>query len=154
MPRSILEPLARTASEQAQELVEEAAEELRSRSGVRIGWRNHQFTLTHGSGDGPRLTMPFSEGVEAMQALCDVICEIYGWERLRLPEQWERLEGTYHSSATPPPGWPQSANRYEVVSLAVTSKNRFCWTGPGNLPDALPVTSQRTKDPRGQAVWN
>ena len=71
-----------------------------------------------------------------MQALCDVICEIYGWERMRLPERWERLEGTYHSTATPPRGWPRAANRHEVVSLAVTRANQFCWTGPGNLPEA------------------
>lgn len=27
-----------------------------------------------------------------------------------------------------PPGWPHSANRREVVSVAVTSRNGWCWT--------------------------
>lgn len=144
LPGSILGPLAQTDPDLAEELVADAAEELRSRSGVQDGWRNHQFTLTTGSGNGPRLTMPFDEGVESIRALCDVICEIYGWRRVALPRRWERLEGTYHSTATPPPGWPDAANRGEVVSLAVTRANQFCWTGPGDLVAALPPASSST----------
>lgn len=141
MPGSILGPLARTAPDRAEELAAEAADVLRSRSGVSRGWRNHQFTLTRGSARGPVMNMPFDAGVESMQALCDTISDIYGWERLTLPNRWEQLEGEYHSSPVPPPGWPSAANRHQVVSLAVTRANQFCWTAPGELAAALPTRS-------------
>lgn len=141
MPSSILEPLARTKPDDAEALVVEAAEHLRVRSGVTRGWRNHQFALTTGSATGPRLTMPLDEGIASMQALCDVICEVYGWRPLSLPRHVETLTGTYHATSTPPPGWPEAANRREVVSMAVTRARQFCWTGPGELSAALPDTS-------------
>ena len=87
-----------------------------------------------------------------MQALCDVICDSTAGSGCTYPRRWERFEGTYHSTATPPLGWPQAANRHEVVSLAVTRANQFCWTGPGSLPEALPVIDKRPKEKRGQAV--
>jgi hypothetical protein len=152
MPGSILAPLARSEPDRALEVVAEAADVLKNSSGVVQGWRNHQFTLTTGSEEGPRLTMGFAEGVEAMQALCDAICDIYDWERLRLPKRWQVFEGEYHSTYAPPPGWPESANRHEVVSLAVTRANQFCWTGPGTLRHALPLRPEHPKERHGQAV--
>ena len=137
LPGSILAPLAQAAPDHAAQMVAEAAQELRRRSGVDRGWRNHQFNLTVGSATGPCLVMTLDEGLASMQALCDVICDIYGWCRLVLPSHVELLRGGYHTTSGPPPGWPDAANRHELVSLAVTRGTQFCWTTPEELTAAL-----------------
>jgi len=138
LPGSIMTPLAQTAPDYAEHRVAEAAQELQRRSGVTRGWRNHQFNLTVGSARGPQLVMDLEEGLVSMQALCDVICEIYGWDRPVLPKRVDVLRGGYRTSSQPPQDWPEAANRYEVVSLAVTRASQFCWTTPDDLTSALP----------------
>lgn len=144
MALSILDPLARSAPDDAEDLVAAAAEHIRERSGAARGWRNHQFALTTGSATGPNLVMTLEEGLASMQAICDVICEIYDWQPLTLPSRLDTLTGGYHSTTTPPPGWPASANRHEVVSLAVTRARQFCWTSPAELTEALPAAPGQT----------
>ncbi|MCF6376416.1 hypothetical protein L2K70_02250 [Nocardioides KLBMP 9356] len=137
MPGSILAPLATTDPSRARAAVAFAESELRRRSGVDRGWRNHQFTLTRGSGNGPVMNMSWDEAPGALQALCDAITGIYGWRRLVLPSSYDVHEGRWRTGDRAPDGWPLSANRREVVSLAVTSKSQFCWTEPGSLTAAI-----------------
>ncbi len=114
--------------------------ELRRLSGVDRGWSNHQFSLTRGSAAGPLLNFGLDEVADVLQAVCDAICEIYGWTRLLLPARLDTHHGTWRSGPRPPTGWPGAANRREVISLAVTSGQRFCWTEPGDLAAALHQT--------------
>lgn len=142
MSGSILSPLAHTADKQARPAVVAAETELRRRSGVDLGWRNHQFTLTRGSRNGPVMNMPIDEAPGALQSVCDAITDIYGWQRLVLPTSYAVHEGRWRTGEVPPAGWPASANHHEVVSLAVTSKKQFCWTEPLDL---APVLTHPTK---------
>lgn len=142
MTGSILAPLASTEPHWARAAVEVAAAELRRRSGVDVGWRNHQFTLTRGSGSGPVLNVPADEVPHVLQAICDAICSIYGWSPPQLPGTYAVHEGIWKTGPQPPPEWPSSANRHEVVSLAVTSASQFCWTEPSELTRALEASSR------------
>jgi hypothetical protein len=137
MPGSILAPLANRDPGRARAAVVAAETELRRRSTVELGWRNHQFTLTRGSSRGPVLNLPLHEAPQALQSLCDAICELYGWRRLELPTTYDVHEGVWKTGPQPPAGWPDAANRHEVVSLAVTSARQFCWTEPGGLRAVL-----------------
>lgn len=139
MPGSILAPLATTDPDRAWRAVRVAEAELKRLSGVREGWTNHQSNLTRGSAQGPVLQFPVDEVPGVLQALCDSITDIYEWQRVLVPEQLVVLRGGYHSTSKPPPGWPFATDRLEVVSLAVTSGSRFCWTSPGDLVAALPA---------------
>jgi hypothetical protein len=146
MPGSILAPLASTDPSLARSAVVVAERELRRRSGVELGWRNHQYTLTRGSRTGPVLTRPPDEAPDALQALCDAITEIYGWRRLVLPGAYDVHEGRWRTGEGPPDDWPSSANRREVVSLAVTSSRKFCWTEPLELARVLASPREAPND--------
>ena len=98
---SILAPLATQAPDSARVAVAIAERELRRLSGVEHGWRNHQFSLTRGSRSGPALNS-LDEAPEALQAVCDAICDIYGWRRIDCP-------GT--TAACPAPGGPRTDPR-------------------------------------------
>lgn len=137
MPGSILEPLARRDPSLAAEAVRAAEAELVGLSGVRRGWRNHQFNLTSGSHTGPRLNFPLDEAPQVLQAVCDAICTLYGWRPLLVPQELDLTEGTWRTGAGPPPGWPHAANEHRVVSLAVTGRHQVCWTEPGDLGEVL-----------------
>ncbi|WP_027860116.1 hypothetical protein [Marmoricola sp. URHB0036] len=141
MPGSILAPLAGTDPSLARAAVVAAERELRRLSGVDRGWRNHQFTLTHGSRTGPEFNVPLNEVPDTLQALCSAITEIYGWRTVSLPRSYDAHEGAWLTGQEPPPGWPKSANHHEVASLAVTGGRQFCWTTPGDLRVVLPELS-------------
>lgn len=140
MPGSILAPLARTNAGAARAAVVAAAAELQRLSGVDLGWRNLQFTLTRGSKHGPELCAPVDEVPGMLQALCDAISALYGWKPPRVPTKLDVHHGSWRTGSKPPASWPHAANRHEVVSLAVTSASRFCWTEPGGLTEALRQT--------------
>jgi len=102
------------------------------------GWRNHQVTLTRGSGTGPVLNLRMDEVLPALRSLTEAISSLYGWEAPVLPDALETYEGHWRSGSQPPEGWPVSANERKVVSLAVTAGSRLCWTEPGDLAEVLP----------------
>jgi hypothetical protein len=62
-----------------------------------------------------------------VQSLLDAITGFYGWKPVVIPTGYERFSARWQAGRQPP-GWPESANRREVVSVAVTSKNGWCWT--------------------------
>lgn len=62
-----------------------------------------------------------------VQALLDAITEIYGWKPLVIPTHYKPFSALWQAGRQPP-GWPHSANLREVVSVAVTSRNGWCWT--------------------------
>lgn len=139
MPGSILSPLAQRDPHLARSAVEGAEDELRRLSGVNEGWHNHQFVLPR-----PSAKRQFNPPVDAvpglLQAVCDAVTEVYGWRKVTLPSSFVVVNGRWHTGAHPPPRWPMSANAGEIVSLAVTSKNQFCWTTPGDLIEVLTRT--------------
>lgn len=138
MPGSILEPLALRNPDDAWDAVRAAERRIVELSGVRRGWRNHQFNLTHGSAEGPRLNYMIDEAPQVLQAICDAIAGTYGWSPPEIPPRFNEHRGVWRTGASPPVGWPEATDKHEVVSLAVTGAHRFCWTEPGALAEALP----------------
>ena len=74
-------------------MVRSAERALRTGSGVKDGWRNHQFSLTRGSPTGPVLSLPSDEVLPVLRALCHTIANLYGWDEPVLPEAVEIVRG-------------------------------------------------------------
>lgn len=144
MPGSILEPLVRhDQGNSARTLVAEACEYLKRVSGVKEPalWKNLQFNMTRASSTGPVLIADPVHFVEELQAIIDAICDVFEWKPLTFPRLSACHEGSWHHGSAPPLGWPQSANEFKVVSIAVTGRNHFCWTSPSPPPgsQAAPI---------------
>lgn len=125
---SLVEPLALTDLDDALRCVRQAATHLKTRSGITANWANCQWRMSKTGREGlvPLLDPARDHG--QIQALLDSIIEHYGWRRLMVPETYEIVADRWRSDHGPPPGWPASANRGEVISVAVTQRNRWCWT--------------------------
>ncbi|GAA4100093.1 hypothetical protein ACFFOS_19220 [Nocardioides kongjuensis] len=124
MQGSSLAPIASGDAATAVEHVRQAESYLRRKSGVLSGWsRTHQWSMPRGSVGG--LAAPFAHA--PVQALLDAITELYGWKPAVIPTRYKPFSALWQAGRQPP-GWPHSANRREVVSVAVTSRNGWCWT--------------------------
>ncbi len=107
-------------------------------------WRNDQYVLSVNRGGGFRVVADVSTpaGLADVQRVLDGITGAYSWPRLALPTFDRRYTGTWRSSRDElPPGWPSSANSGDVVSFAVTGRQRYCWTEPDN-DRALPALGE------------
>lgn len=124
----VLSPVASTSPDEALGHVQQAERFLRQQSGVTTGWGdNHQWSMRS---RGLGLTQP--DHVSA-QRLLDAITGHYGWRPMVLPTSYRVISRQWNCSKTPPPGWPASANRGEVISLAAWFKNEWAWTA-GPMP--------------------
>ena len=132
LPGSSLAPLVEAGrSEEAEEFVAAAERMLIQRSGVAFGWKNHQYRMSAMTSMGASVLSDPStaEGAAEITSLLHAIADIYGWDPASCPTDLRRHQGTWMTGA-PPDGWPDAANRWRVVSLAVTARSTYCYTLP------------------------
>lgn len=105
-------------------------------SGVTEHWRRRQYAPTRARRTGVTVLddPSSSEGLGRYNAILASIAAAFGWNRAFLPQGLRMLEGTWQTGAIPPSGWPEAAQRREVVSIAMTGFREVCYT----LPDARP----------------
>lgn len=133
LPNSLLAPLARQGTGAARACVEVAAARLAGGIPLPPAWRNLQYVIAQSKGGGPPTVDPATPaGVADVQSVVDEIADIHEWRRVRIPQMPRRFVGTWRTAATPPPGWPDSANRHRVFSMAITGNRKYCWTEPTN----------------------
>ncbi len=135
LPGSLLEPLARTRPQDAGRAVATAARVLQGPRPNAASWRNDQYVMSVNRGSmNVVCDVSTATGRADVQGVLDRITASYEWKRLVLPEFDRRFVGTWRSGrGEPPPNWPDAANNGEILSFAVTGKERYCWTEAQNI---------------------